>query len=1196
MPRSVPAVLAGLTATLTIAATIGTPAQAAQPTALEPATPVYLDTGYSFAERAADLVSRMTLAEKVGQLHTNSAPAIARLGVQQYTYWSEAQHGVNRLGANSKKGSTTGGVHATSFPTNQATSMSWDPELIYQETTAISDEIRGMLDKSLWNVGQNNIGPDQNAYGNLTFWAPTVNMGRDPRWGRADEAFGEDPTLTGKLAGAYVDGYQGQTLDGKATTPYLKVAATAKHYELNNVEQTRHTGSSDTTEANIRNYYTPQFRSLVEDSHVAGLMTSYNAVNGTPAAVDTHAVNTVADRTWGFTGYTTSDCGAIYDVYAPSRHNWAPPGWTTDGVTWTETATGKTVSAAAGAQAWALRAGTQLNCKGDEYTLPNVEEAIRAGVLSEDVLDDALVRVFTVRMATGEFDPAAQVSWTGITKDQIESTAHQELARTVAANSLVLLKNDKVAGTDKPLLPADPATTGKVVIVGDLAGKVTLGGYSGEPTHQINAVQGITTAVQAANPAASVTFDDCGTSTTTTTAAVCTAQTLQDVATADLVVVFAGTDANTATEGTDRKTLALPGNYNSLIDQVKAAGNPRVALALQASGPVTIDAAQKDIPAVVFSSYNGQAQGSALADVLFGAQNPSGRLTSTWYRDDSQLPGIENYGLTPAQTGGLGRTYQYFTGSPSYPFGYGLSYTTFSYRHVTAGPRVATPDGNITVQTEVTNTGKVPGATVAQVYATTPHVAGLDLPVQRLVGFAKTKVLQPGETQRVTVRVQAADLAFYDEKSLKQVVYPGKYTFQVGPDSATVAGSVPVTLTGKIRPRVRYVTVQPDKVEFTAGQTLDLNATDPWIADDTLNPGAHPKAAGRIISAVNNDESFADLHHAHVTYRSSNPGVATVSRQGVVTTVAAGVATISVTVDGVTGSTPIVVEQPFGFEVPALIEAGDTLTATTTLPNPSGSPLTDVTLTLSAPDGWTVQADGPATFATIAAGATASTTWTLTAPSGPGTYDFVGTGSFTSSNGPGTVSLSRRIRAPYPTLQSAYNNAAITDDAAPTAGNMDGGGYTLSAQALAAATPSITPGGTVTSSGVTFTWPGTTPGTPDNVLVNGQAITIGGSGKTLGVIGLATGSASAGTATVTYTDGTTKAFTLAVSDWYSNSAAAGGAIVATLPYHNTAAGPRVRNVGLYSTSVAIDPAKTVKYLTLPDAQSAGTHIFAVALG
>ncbi len=441
--------------------------------------PIYRNTHYSFAERAADLVSRMTLAEKVAQLRSNSAPAIPRLGVQQYTYWSEGQHGVNALYGDTNPGNVTGGVHATSFPTNFASTMSWDPRLVYNETTAISDEARGFLDKSLWDTGQNDLGPSPNDYGYLTYWAPTVNMDRDPRWGRTDEAFGEDPYLVSQMAGAFVNGYQGQTMAGRPMSRYLKVAATAKHFALNNVEDNRTGISSDATDANIRDYYTAQFKSLIENDHVAGLMTSYNAINGTPSVADTYTANELAQRTYGFGGYITSDCGAVGTTYKtfPSGHDWAPPGWTTDGkgdsATWTNTATGKQVSGPAGGQAYALRAGTTVNCTGSEPTLANIQQAIDSGALSEGVLDTDLVHMFTIRMRTGEFDPRRSDPYTKITKKVIQSQAHQALARKVADDSLVLLKNNPVAGTSTPLLPAKAAKLHKVVILGNLANTVT---------------------------------------------------------------------------------------------------------------------------------------------------------------------------------------------------------------------------------------------------------------------------------------------------------------------------------------------------------------------------------------------------------------------------------------------------------------------------------------------------------------------------------------------------------------------------------------------------------------------------------------------------------------------------------------------------------------------------------------------------
>ncbi len=1166
--------------------------------------PIYRNTSYSFAERAADLVSRMTLAEKVAQLRTNSAPAIPRLGVQQYTYWSEGQHGLNTLNANTNHGSVGGGVHATSFPTNFAATMSWDPQLTYDETTAISDEARGELDKSLWGVGQNNIGPSASDYGDLTYWAPTVNMDRDPRWGRTDEAFGEDPYLVGRMAGAFVDGYQGETMSGQPMTKYLKVASTAKHYALNDVENNRHADSSDTTDTNIRDYYTAQFKSLIEDSHVSGLMTSYNAINGTPAPANTYTANELAQRTYGFNGYTTSDCGAVGDVYSSGSHKWAPPGWTTNGNTWTNTTTGQTVPAAAGGQAYAERAGTQLNCTGAEETLSNIQEAINAGILSEGVIDNALVHLFTLRMQTGEFDPPSSVPYTSITKDQIQSPAHQALAQQVADNSLVLLKNDNVTGTSAPLLPADASKLNNVVVVGNLANTVQLGGYSGSPALQVNAVQGITSAIHAANPNATVTFDACGTSTRSTAAAACSAQTQANIQKADLVIVFVGTDGNVAGEGNDRKTLAMPGNYDSLINQVSALGNPNMALVIQSDGPVKIDDVQGNFPSIVFSGYNGESQGSALADVLFGKQNPSGHLDFTWFKDDSQLPNMKNYGLTPSQTGGLGRTYQYFTGTPTYPFGYGLSYTSFTYSHVMADPKATTADHQVNVHFDVTNTGSTPGATVAQVYAATPFtVSGVELPQKRLVGFQKTDMLQPGQTESIAVPVKISDLALWDEQQHKDVVYDGTYQFRVATSASDVVGSDTVAVTGAITPRVQYVTVQPDQVEFTPGQSLDLTGKNPWIKDDTGQADQHVPA-DNIVEAVNNDESFVNLANAHVTYASSNPAVASVSDTGTVQTIAAGTATISVSVNGVTGSTPIVVKQPFSLDAPSIAQPGSTLTATTTLPNPSSAPLTNVTMSLTAPSGWQVQATTPASFDTVAPGQTARTTWSITVPGdvNPGSYDLSADASFTDAAGQDSVSDATTESVPYASWAAAINNTGISDDANPTGANLDGGGASYSGQALAAATPSLTPGATVTHDGLTFTWPNAQPGTPDNVVAGGQTVPLTGSGSTLGLLGAGDYGTASGTATITYTDGSSQSFPLSYADWWANAATAGDDILTSVPYINQPTGRQNQRVSIYYASLPLAAGKTPQYLTLPNvsqgAVSGATamHVFAVALG
>ena len=1195
-------IVAGCVAAVVNAATDGPAAKSARP--------VYLDTHYPYPVRAADLVSRMTLAEKVPQLNTNDAPAIPRLGVQQYTYWSEGLHGVNTLGANTNSGDASGAVHATSFPTNLAAAMTWDPQLIYQETTAVSDEARGFLDKSLWDTGQNNIGPSPGNYGSLTYWAPNVNLDRDPRWGRSDESFGEDPYLLGQVAGAFVNGYQGQSISGASQTGYLKVAATAKHYALNNVDNTRAQDSANTTDANIRDYYTAQFRDLAENAHVSGLMTSYNAINGTPAPANTYTANELAQRTYGFGGYMTSDCGAVADIYNSTAHNWAPPGWTTstsgNTTTWTNTATGAQVPGAAGGQAYALRAGTDLNCIGAEATLPNIQAAIDAGILSEAVIDTDLVHLFTVRMQTGEFDPPSRVPYTKISKDVIESPAHQALARQIADNAIVLLKNDNLRRTGHPLLPVDATKLNHVVIVGNLADTVTLGGYAGDPSLQVSAVQGIVDAVRAANPSAVVTFDACGTSTKSATAASCSAATTAAMKTADLVIAFVGTDMSIASEGLDRANIAMPGNYSSLLSQVTASGNPNTALVIQSSGPIDISSVQSSFPAIVFSGYNGESQGSALADVFTGAQNPSGHLDFTWFKNDSQLPAMDNYGLAPSETGGLGRTYMYFTGTPTYPFGYGLSYSQFDYRNVQVSPKKTTPDGDVTIKFTVTNTGPTAGATVAQLYAAPQFsVPSVELPNKRLVGFQKTRVLAPGRSQHISLTVPTNSLSRWDQNSLKQVVDTGSYRFQVATDADHVVGSGTAQIAGTITPRVQHVTVQPAQITFKPGDKLDLAGKNPWIADDTNPALEEPHAdADDIIEAVNNDQSFVDLKTAKVKYASSNRSVATVSSTGSVTAIAHGAAQIRVTVNGVTGTMPVVVKQPFSLSAPSVVEPGGTITARTTLPNASSKPLTSVSMALAAPAGWTVSASTPTTFRRVAPGDTATTTWKITVPSTAKSdrIELNGTATFKDAGGKTSVTGSSKVSIPYDSLAAAFDNPGISDDADPAAGNLEGSGTSYSAQALAAASPAVTPGAAIAHGGLTFTWPATAPGTAGNVVASGQTIAVSGSGAKLGFLGSGNFGAATGTGTITYTDGSTQSFTLGFADWWSNAAVAGGDILTSTAYHSGPGGRLNQPVSVYYYAVPLQPGKTVRYVTLPDI-SPGTklgattmHIFAVAVG
>jgi beta-glucosidase len=1205
----VAALLSGVGGLAAASVVASSPSSAAPPPPAS-TTPIYLNTHYTFAERAADLVSRMTLSEKVQQLHTNNAPAIPRLGVEQYTYWSEGQHGLNRLGADAAEGGqgAVDDVHATSFPVNFASSMSWDPSLTYDETTAISDEARGFLDKSLFGTGQNNIGPDVSDYGDLTYWAPTVNLDRDPRWGRTDEAFGEDPYLVSQMAGAFVNGYQGNTMSGQPMTPYLKVAATAKHYALNNVENNRLSGDSVTTEADLHQYYLKQFQGLIEDDHVAGLMTSYNAVNGTPSAVNTYTVNQLAQRTFGFSGYITSDCDAIATAWQnpPGGHAWAAPGWASSTVSgqviWTNTTTGATIPAGAGAEAYGLRAGTALNCTGDQATLSNIQDAIDAGILSEGVIDTDLTRLFTMRMSTGEFDPAAQDKYTSISKSVIESPAHQALAQKVADNSLVLLKNDAMSGGSSPLLPVTASLLSKVVVLGNLANQVSLGGYSGQPTHTVNAVQGITAAVKSANPNASVLFDAAGTSTTATGPAVLSDATKAAIQGADLVVVFAGTDSSTASEGKDRSSIAMPGNYNSLVDQVSALGNPKTALVLQTDGPVALGDVQSKVPAIVFSGYNGQSQGTALADVLFGKQNPDGHLDFTWYQDDSQLPAMQNYGLDASSTGGLGRTYQYFTGTPTYPFGYGLSYSSFHISDVTASTSHVSAAGTVGIGLTVTNTGKRTGTTVAQLYVSTPGAGQGDVPDERLAGFQKTGQLRPGQSQHLNLKVKPSDLALWDTAHSREAVTDGPYKFSVGTDATHLVATKTVQVAGSLAPQVQYVTVQPQAVAYQVGQTIDLTGANKWLADDTDTAEEPDRnlgiAADHVVEAVNNDQSFVKLSTAHVKYTSSDPTVASVDSKGLVRAIKDGVVTITVTVNGVSGSTPIVVQGTLTSAVPPIMDAGSSGTASATFTNGGVARVNRLAVSITVPKGWTATPTTPTSYDQVAGGASVTVKWTISpgAAVPPGTYPI----SFTATSSEGTFTSSGQIRVPYASIAATYNNTGISNDNATAAGAFDGSGANYSAQALAGA--GLSPGANVTVGGVGYTWP--QPNVPDNIVASGQVVPVSGTGHLLGFLGASAFGTTSGIGTIVYADGTTQTYSLGFADWWATSATAGTSIAATTNYINSGPDSSRQNqtVHVYEAWVSLDPTKAVRYVILPDVSENGLvagqpamHVFGMGI-
>ncbi|MBK8294504.1 MAG: glycoside hydrolase family 3 C-terminal domain-containing protein [Solirubrobacterales bacterium] len=723
-------------------------------------------------------------------------------------------------------------------------------------------------------------------------------------------------------------------LRGKSRTRYLKAVSTLKHYALNNVEKNRTSISSNTDEATIRDYYTAQFRRLIERFGATGLMSAYNAVNGTPAVADSFLLNNLARRSWGFNGYVTSDCGAVATTYrlpgeafgpgGPvelSGHDWAPPGWSSDhgggaASTWTRKADGAEVSGPAGGEAFSLRAGTALNCSGagignqgfrswfgQENEAGLIEEAIRARILGQGVIDRALQRVFTLRMRTGEFDPRSRVGFSRIRGRVIDSGDHRRLTGQVARRSLVLLRNKRFGSRKRRLLPVDPAEVRKIVVLGDLAGRVVLGGYSGKPTEEIDVRDGESYLART-SPQAEVVFDDAGTSTTATGPAVIGEGTRSAIREADFVLMMVGTDEKSSNEGSDRASLAMPGNYSSMIRQVNDIGNRNRALYVQSAGPVSLGAAGERVPAVLFSGPNGQRQGSALASVLFGGSEPSGRLSFTWYRNDSQLPPISDYDLTPEKTKGLGRTYQYFTGKPRFPFGHGLSYTKFRYSKAKL-PRRARASGRIPAGITVTNTGRRAGSTVLQIYAAIhARRGGRRLPVRRLIGFARSGVLKPGRSRRLNWRIPVERLRLFDPKSDRDVVYQGRYRLTIGTSSARTVAGRRVKIAGRLPRKIEHVTVEAPRMVLNRGQKLNLKGRNFWLSGPGQGRG---HAANRIIAAARDDQSFVNLRRRRVNYSSNRPGVLRVGRGGVVTGVRRGTGTITVSVGGTKGRASFVV-------------------------------------------------------------------------------------------------------------------------------------------------------------------------------------------------------------------------------------------------------------------------------------------------
>lgn len=696
----------------------------------------FRDLRLSVDQRAKDIVARLTLEEKVAQM-MNDAPAIKRLGIPPYNWWNECLHGVARTE-----------YHVTVYPQAIGMASSWDAPLLQKVASSISDEGRAIYNDA-HRKGNYSI------YHGLTYWTPNINIFRDPRWGRGQETYGEDPFLTGTMGKAFVKGLQGNDLH------YLKAAACAKHFAVHSgPEKTRHSFDLDISTYDLWDTYLPAFRDLVVDAKVAGVMCAYNAFRTQPCCGNDLLMQSILRNKWHFKGYVTSDCGAVEDFY--NFH--------------------KTHPNAKAAAIDAVFHGTDVECGNDAYV--TLVQAVKEGTIPEKQLDISLKRLFAIRLRLGLLDPEEKVPYSKITLDTLECNKHQQLAKQMSRESIVLLRNEN------NLLPLNPKSIKKIVIVGPNADNSTtlLGNYNGTPTSMPTPLQAIQKRI--GNSAKLIYLK--GADYTDPLNADTISKWLSQAEGADAAVFIGGINPQLEGEelriskegfyGGDRTSIKLPAAQTSIMKEFAAKGIPVVLVTMTGSA-LAIPWEATHIPAIINAWYGGQYGGNAISDVLFGDYNPAGRLPVTFYASDSDLPPFESYNME-------GRTYRYFRGKALYPFGYGLSYTHFSYSSLQLPKIYSIGSKPIKVKVTVTNDGKKNGEEVVQLYVSLLNKK-IITPIAALKGFQRI-YLKVGESKQVEFTINPIDLAYVNEKGLR--------TLSTGRVKISVGGCAPVATTAKILP------------------------------------------------------------------------------------------------------------------------------------------------------------------------------------------------------------------------------------------------------------------------------------------------------------------------------------------------------------------------------------------------------------
>lgn len=677
-------------------------------------------------ERAKELVAEMTLEEKVFQM-VHTAPAIERLHIKAYNWWNEGLHGVARAGV------------ATVFPQAIAMAAAFNADMMEEVGDAVSTEARAKF-----NV-QQEFG-DTGIYKGLTFWAPNVNIFRDPRWGRGHETYGEDPYLTGRLAVRFIEGMQGHDEN------YLKVAACAKHFAVHSgPEDLRHEFNAEVSKQDLYETYLPAFEACVKEAKVETVMGAYNRTNGEPCCGSQTLLQDILRGEWGFDGHVTSDCWAIRDFYL-NHHVTSTP---------EESA------------ALAVRNGCDLNC-GNLFT--HLLQAVKQGLITEQAIDRAVVRLFTTRMKLGLFDSREQVPFHTISYRNVDSKEMRELNLRAARECLVLLKNEN------HLLPLDRSKVHTIGIIGPNADnrKALVGNYEGTSSRYVTTLEGFQDYLGDEirifySEGCHLYKDKIGmgerNDRISEVQAICKES--------DVIIACMGLDPGLEGEAGDKGNhfasgdkpdLLLPGIQEEVLQVIAECGKP-VILLLNSGSALAVDWAQEHIPAIMQCWYPGAQGGRAIAEAVFGEYSPSGKLPVTFYKRTQKLPEFTDYSMKE-------RTYRYLTTEPLYPFGYGLSYTDFRISDMKLSGK---PSEGVEVSVKVRNAGTMTAKEVLQVYVKAERE---NTPNAQLKSFCKL-TLAPGEERRVTLFLKPEAFALCNEEGKKEIL-PGRYTVYAGdmqPDS-----------------------------------------------------------------------------------------------------------------------------------------------------------------------------------------------------------------------------------------------------------------------------------------------------------------------------------------------------------------------------------------------------------------------------